>query len=202
MIYFISRVLFTLYLKACFGFEVKGRENIPERGPFIIVANHVSYGDPVVMGVAFNNVQVAFVAKKELFELPFVGGWLRSLGCISIKRWSGSSKPLKRSLKKIKEGSVLGMFPEGTRSFDGRLQKAQPGVGLIAAKTGAPIIPMYISGTEKALPRGAKMPRPCKVRATVGKAVNISDGLKVADRKMRYEMIGEKIMEAIAKLND
>jgi len=202
MTYPLSRVFFTVYLKTCFRFEVCGKESIPDRSPFIIVANHISYGDPVAMAIAFSKFKVIFIAKKELFHVPLFNVWFKSLGCIPIERWSGSSKPLKRSLKKLKEGGVLGIFPEGSRSIDGKLQKAQDGVGLIAAKSGVPIIPIYISGTDKALPRGKRMPRPCKIRVKVGKAVDITESLKINDRREIYGSIGEKIMESISKLKD
>ena len=201
-IYLLSRLFYKALLDSFFGFEVKGRENIPEKGPFIIAANHVSYADPVVVGVSCNKIPVTFMAKKELFDVPIFGAWIKAVGCIPIMRHSGDSKPLKKVMQKLKNGGALAIFPEGRRSPDGRLQKAEAGIGLIAMKTGAPIIPVYVSGTDKALPRGKKIARPCKITATIGKPVDIIESLKFSDRRKVYESVAEKAILAIAKLKD
>lgn len=202
MMYFISRFIYKFILKLFFKFEVIGKENIPKKGPFIMVSNHVSYADPAVMGVTCNTVPITFMAKQELFDKSFFGKWIKAVGCIPVGRHSGSSRPLKTALRKLKEGGALGIFPEGKRSTDGNLQKAELGVGLIALKSKAPIIPMYIVGTEKALPKGQKHLTPCKVKARVGKPVNIKGSEDFVGRRKSYEFVGEKIMGAIGRLKD
>lgn len=202
MIYFISRLIYKAILKIFFGFEVKGRENFPKKGPFILASNHVSFADPVVMGVACNTAPVAFIAKKELFDTSILGRWIKAVGCIPIERNSLSFKPLKEAVRRLKQSGVIGIFPEGTRSLDGRLQKAEPGIGLIARKSGAPIIPMYISGTEKALPRGKTSLRIHKIKATIGKPVDITESTAFPEKIKIYDSIGEKVMSAIAGLKD
>ena len=200
MIYFISRLTYGIILKLFFSLKVQDRENIPKKGPFILVGNHVSNADPVVMAVACRTMRLRFLAKRELFDRPFMGAWCRACGCIPIERYSGSSAPLKKSLNALKNGKALGVFPEGTRSRDGKLQKAQPGVGIIAAKSRVPIIPVYISGTDKALPIGGKFPRPHPIKVKVGKALDINGARSIANRRKSYESIGERIMEAIGRL--
>ena len=202
MTYLISYIIFKTILKVFFKFTIKGKENIPRKGPFIIASNHISYADPAVVGVTCNTMPVMFMAKKDLFSAPFFGWWFKALGCIPVERKSGNFTSLKKAVQRLREGKVLGIFPEGTRSFDGCLQKAEPGIGLIAAKSGVPIVPVYVSGTEKALPKGKRMPRPCRVKARVGKTVDISESVKISDRKKRYESVGEKVMDAIFKLKD
>lgn len=200
MTYFISRVIYGIILKLFFKFEVMGKNNLPARGAFIAVANHASYADPVVMAVACNTTQLKFVAKRELFGRPFLGPWCKATGCIPIERYSGSSAPLKKALKILKEGGALGIFPEGKRSPDGSLQKAEPGVGVIAARSKAPIVPMYISGADKAMPKGTKIPRPRRITVRIGRIVDISGYEDIPDRRRSYEFIGEKIMASIAGL--
>lgn len=200
MVYFISRQIYKAILKLFFKFKATGRENVPNKGPFIMVSNHMSYSDPVVMGVACHTVPLAFIAKRELFDAPFFGLWVKAVGCISIERFSGSSAPLKKALKKLKEGGAIGIFPEGTRSRDGSLQSAQPGIGIIAAKSKATLIPMHISGTDKALPVGRRFPRLCPIKANIGPAIDISGADAFSDKREFYEFIGKKVMEAIAEL--
>jgi 1-acyl-sn-glycerol-3-phosphate acyltransferase len=199
--YFISRVVYGIILKLFFKFEVIGRENIPRRGPYILAANHVSYADPVIIGVACPAPHVSFIAKRELVDKPFLGAWCRAVGCIFIERYSGSSAPLKKTLKRLKEGGVIGMFPEGRRSRDGNLQKAEPGVGVITARSKAPVIPMYIYGSERALPVGGKFPRPYyRIIVRIGKAVDLDKMPRFSKKRKAYEYIGEEVMKAIRRL--
>ena len=200
MSYFISRIIYKVILALFFKLEVAGRENIPRKGPFIMVANHMSYADPAVMGVACNTMPVSFLAKKELSEIPFLGAWCKSVGCIFVERDYGRSEPLKKALKALKDGKVLGIFPEGTRSPDGNLQKAKPGIGVIVAKSKVPVIPMYVSGTARVLPRGKKIPRPSKIRARIGKPVDMSGSYDIGKKRELYEFIGDRIMSAISSV--
>ncbi len=202
MTYFISRLLYKALLKILFGFKVIGKENIPKKGPFIMASNHVSIADPAVVGVACHTAQLTFMAKKELFDIPVFGLWFRAVGCIPTERDFRNFGPVKKAVKRLKAGGVLGIFPEGTRSVDGQLKKLEPGIGLIALKSGAPIVPVYISGTQKALPKGKKFLRPCKVTAKIGKIVDISESTGLSEKRKIYESIGEKVMDAILSLKD
>ena len=163
----------------------------------------MSYIDPAVVGATCDKVPLTFIAKQELFDHPRFGWWFKAVGCIPAERESGSFRPLKVAIEKLKSGRVsLAIFPEGTRSADASLQKAEPGIGLIAVKVKAPIIPIYVSGTDKVLPKGAKKARPYKVVARVGKAVDISESKKFSDKRKVYEDIGGRVMEAIAGLKN
>jgi len=202
MTYFISRIIFKVILKILFRFEVKGNENLPHKGPFIIASNHASIMDPAVVGVACHIMPVTFMAKRELFDDRVLGSWVRAVGCIPVERDSGSFKPLKVAVQKLKKGKVLGIFPEGKRSLDGRLQEPQAGIGLLASKSGAPIVPVYVSGTGKGLAKGKKFKTPCKVTAHIGKIVDIRESTAFPGKKEIYESIGGKVMNAISRLKD
>jgi 1-acyl-sn-glycerol-3-phosphate acyltransferase len=125
-------------------------ENLPGRKPFIICANHISWIDPITVGVAIPvRYKIYYMAKIELFKNPVVGFLLRKVGAFPIKRYDGDYVALKKSFQILKEGKVLGLFPEGSRSKDGRLQKAHDGAALIAVRSGVPILPVAIEGPYK-----------------------------------------------------
>ncbi len=200
--YVNSRLILKAILNAFFGLEIEGAENLPEKGPFIVASNHVSHVDPVVVGVACKTSQLTFMAKKELFDIPIVGPWVKAVGCIPVERDSGSYGSLKKAVKMLKEGGSIGIFPEGRRSPDGTLKKPHPGIGLLAVKSGAPIVPIYVSGTAKVMPKGQKLPKPHKIKARIGKIINISDGAGASGKREAYESIGEKVIGAIAALKN
>ena len=202
MIYFISRIIYKVLLNILGKFEVSGEENLPKKGPFIIAANHVSYADPVVAGVLCRVAPVRFMAKKELFENPKFGWWFKACQCIPIERDSKSFKPLKEAIEKLKKGEIVGIFPEGTRSPDGELHDPGLGIGLLAVKSGAPIVPVFISGTEKALPKGSSKINPTKVKAKVGKPIAVNSNNSSKDKKKLYESISRSVMGSIAQLKN
>ncbi len=147
MLYNFGRFIFAIYINVFFRFRVSGSENLPVRKPFIICANHISWIDPITVGVAIpSRYKIYYMAKIELFKNPFVGFLLRKVGAFPIKRYEGDYVALKKSFQILKEGKILGLFPEGSRSQDGRLQKAHNGAALIAVRSGVPILPVAIEG--------------------------------------------------------
>jgi 1-acyl-sn-glycerol-3-phosphate acyltransferase len=201
MVYFISRCIFSVLLYIITKLEVSGREHFPERGPFLIASNHASNIDPAVVGAACHTARVTFMAKRELFEAPRFGWWFKAVGCIPIERSASDVAPLREAIQALQRQAVIGIFPEGTRSHDGTLQRPQPGIGFLSAKTGSPIIPLYISGTDKVLPRGSKKIMSGKVRVRIGKALSPGDFKGMKKREL-YESIGEAVMQRIADLKN
>lgn len=194
--------MFKIALNMFFGLEITGRENMPKKGPFIVAANHVSYIDPAVVGAACFTTPLTFMAKKELFDNPIFGWWFKAVDCVPVGRDESKLNfgAIKEVIKKLKEGKAVGIFPEGTRSSDGKFKKPEPGIGLIAIKTKAPIVPVYVTGTENAMPKGQKFIRLCKIRAKIGKAIDIDYSENPPDKRRLYESIGEKVMDAISEL--
>ena len=202
MTYSLSRFIFKFLFFVLSKFRVFGRENLPDKGPFIIAANHTSLADPPIVGLACNKNPVRFMAKKELFEIPIFGRWIKAVHCIPVEPGS-SFGTLKEAICSLKEGKVVAIFPEGSRSPDGNLQAPQLGIGLIALKSGAPIFPLYISGTEKCLSKNTKWIKPgCEFIARIGKPVDISDSRNIADKRGAYQYIGRKVMSAIVALKN
>ena len=146
--YYVARVIVRGLLKLLTHCQVKGRENIPSQGPLLIVANHLSLADPPLLGVSLSR-KVMFMAKKELFRFRLIGYFIGGLGAFSVHRGRLDRKAMRRACQVLANGLALVMFPEGTRSRSGRLQPAFSGPALIAMRSGAPILPVGIIGTEK-----------------------------------------------------
>jgi len=138
-------------LNILFSWKVEGRENIPLTGPLILVANHVHLLDPFFLLFRFPR-WINFMAKEELFRSPFLRFWLRWAGSVSIRREGRvreKQKILKSARDALERGLILGMFPEGGRSHDGKLRKGKPGSAVIASKANVPLLPVGIVGTDK-----------------------------------------------------
>jgi 1-acyl-sn-glycerol-3-phosphate acyltransferase len=147
----IFLVTFRPLLRICFSWKAEGRENVPSTGPLILAANHVHVVDPIFLVFAFPR-WITFVAKEELFRSLFLRFWLRWAGSLPLRR-DGKVREKQRILesakKALEEGLILGMFPEGARSHDGKLRKGKPGSAVIASKTDVPVLPVGIIGTDK-----------------------------------------------------
>ncbi len=144
-----------------FRFQSSGRENVPTSGPLLVVSNHQSHLDPVLIGVACPR-QVGALARASLFVGPF--GWLiRSFGAVPVERGSATGG-IRALLGMLRAGEAAIVFPEGTRTPDGRLQRFETGFCAIARRGGAAIVPTTIDGAFAALPRGARFPRPGRSR--------------------------------------
>jgi 1-acyl-sn-glycerol-3-phosphate acyltransferase len=133
--------------------DIRGKKNVPRDGGFILASNHLSNGDPPVITAATPR-QIAWLTKAEWFSTPFVGWQFKLAGMIPVRRFDADLAALRQAQELLKSGGVLGMFPEGTRGGDGGLQKGEPGSALIALRTGAPVLPIAIWGTEH-----VKLPR-------------------------------------------
>ena len=146
--------------KALFRFHYTGRGNVPASGPLLVVSNHQSHLDPVLIGVACPR-QVGALARASLFVGPF--GWLiRSFGAVPVERGSATGG-IRALLGMLRAGEAAIVFPEGTRTTDGQLQPFQGGFCAIARRGGAAIVPTTIDGAYAALPRGAALPRPRQI---------------------------------------
>lgn len=157
MLYIITKIKFLIIFKLFFSLKVAGQENIPQDGPFIIVANHSSLLDPIILGVSIKP-KIIFVAAAYLFEIRWLGYLLRKVNSIPVQR-ENDIRAIKQSLKILQQGGVLGIFPEGgvDRQKDDLPIKA--GAAYLATKVGVPIVPIRIKGADKVLPRGAKFIR-------------------------------------------
>ncbi|MBP8717756.1 MAG: lysophospholipid acyltransferase family protein [Candidatus Caldatribacteriota bacterium] len=157
MFYKICRSICYLVVILFWSLKIKG-ENIDNyKGPIIIAANHVSYLDPIIVGISVKR-PINFIAKKEVFDVPILGYILRKLGVIPVDKKNTNPTSIKKTITLLKEGHILGIFPEGTRSLDGKLLKLNSGIIKIALQTNAPIIPIGLNGTFDVYPPHAKIP--------------------------------------------
>ena len=140
----IARVLLTLFTR----WRVNGKENIPREGPLLVAANHIATADPPVLSVSLNR-KVVFMAKEELFRSRLKGYFVRNFGAFPVHRGRLDARALRQADEMLARGLALAIFPEGTRSSNGQLQRALPGSALIATRNCAPILPAGITGTEK-----------------------------------------------------
>jgi len=190
----IRRTLYVIF-KLFNRLEVIGGENIPQNGGVIVASNHVSYLDPPVLGVALKR-RPTYIAKEGLFRIPFIGRIVRAC-CFPVKRDKPQPSLIKEAVNRLKKGEILVLFPEGSRSVDGNFLDAKRGVGMIAVISAVPVVPTLIEGTDKALPVGANLLRPAKIRVVFGSPLTV--GIKEKD-KVSQERISREIMDRIKKL--
>ncbi len=138
------------------GKEVYGKENVPLEGGAIVAPNHVSYVDPPLVAACLPR-RTYFMAKRELFELPILGRFMHDNYAFPVERRGSDLVALRHAVEVLKAGELLLIFPEGTRSEDGEIGPGELGCALVAGRAGVPIVPCAVVGTERILPRGAKM---------------------------------------------
>lgn len=192
--YKFGRFLCWVYCGFFIRLKVSGKENIPKKGGFILASNHISYLDPVVLGFACPR-DLNFMAKEELFHNPFFGWAIRSVGAFPVKRKSADMSALKEAIKRVNSGKGLVLFPEGERGSGGSLQQPQAGIGFLAAKVNAPVIPAFIKGTEQALPKGSKAMKAANVSVVFGRQILI-------ERRIPYQQTAQLIMDSIRHLSN
>ncbi|HEY3249311.1 MAG TPA: lysophospholipid acyltransferase family protein [bacterium] len=178
--------------------KVEGREHEPARGPFIVAGNHASAIDPPLAGGAIRH-RASYMAKDELFAVPVLGAWLRSVGVFPVKRGQADRRAIRRSLQVLEQGGVLVMFPEGTRSEDGRLRDPEPGAALIALRTGVPVLPVAVVGSQRILPKNARWPRFAQVVVRIGPPLSVPR----IEGRLDHDVLdawGRTIMDAIAAM--
>jgi 1-acyl-sn-glycerol-3-phosphate acyltransferase len=202
--YRFCRFLYRCYFWTYHRGRVIGREKLPDEGGFILAGNHVSFLDPPFLGQACRR-EAFFMARDTLFRHPVANWILRSWNCVPIRREGGDIGAMRTVIKMLKEGKAVLMFPEGTRSPDGKLQRGRAGIGMIVARTGAKVVPMRILGTDRALPKGARFPRPAKVTIKFGDPFAYPlpadfDQLEPDRQKQIYQEISDEIMRRIGAL--
>ena len=140
----------------CFGCRVYGRENVPASGPFLLVSNHQSYFDPFLCTV-FIKRMLGYLARDTLFSNRFFGWLLRSVNAVPLKRGSADLGAIRIILSKLKTGNAICLYPEATRTPDGKIAEFKGGIGLLCRRAEVPVVPMIIDGAFEAWPRDKKL---------------------------------------------
>ena len=159
----VCRIVSTLM----FDLKVEGIEHVPRRGGALLISNHQSYLDPVLVGVQLQR-HVSFIAKSQLFEMPVLSWLIPRLNTFPVRRGESDVSAIKEALRRVHEGQILTMFPEGTRSLDGNLLPIQAGIALMVKRAEAPVIPAVVDGSRNAWGRGTKFPKVAPVRVMYG----------------------------------
>jgi len=178
--------------------EVQGRDRIPPGRPVVFMANHQSNCDPPALLAVLPNVLV--LVKKEFFRVPIMGSAMRLVGFIRVDRKNREQAldAVERGVLALNAGKSFLVYPEGTRSPDGRLQKLKKGVFVMAVKAGAPIVPISVSGSNKIMPKGKFVIRPGRVRITFHDSIE-TEGLTTEDRDLIIERVRQAILTGLAK---
>jgi 1-acyl-sn-glycerol-3-phosphate acyltransferase len=197
-IYRIGHTLCTVVAELAFRLKIYGRDNLIEDGPAIYASNHASYLDPPLVGVACRK-EVFYLARKTLFEKPVLGPLLPRINCIPVDRDRGDVAAVRTLLRLLKEGKRVVVFPEGTRSKDGNLQPARAGLGLIIAKSLAPVVPVRVFGSYAALPRSGGI-HFVPITLVVGKPIFFTKEDLGTDERLAYQTLSDRVMATIAAL--
>lgn len=185
--YQFFKTLFWLIAKCCFGFRWKGREHIPRGTGALICANHQSYFDPVLVGICFRK-QINFLARNTLFDLFLFGRLIHYLEAIPIDRDGLSISGIKETLRRLKRGEMVLIFPEGTRTLDGQVGPLKPGFCALARRGKVPILPAGIDGAYDAWPRSRRWPRPTRLRTCFGPPITLEEIAQLTDEQLMAEV--------------
>ena len=193
MIYNLLRAIVKLFFTVFFRITYTGHANIPASGPVIVASNHVSFWDPPVIGCGMQR-SIHFMAKEELFNFPIFSWVIRELKAFPVKRGTADRNAIRTALSLLEQGEIVGLFPEGTRSKTGLLGRAEPGLALIAAKSGAVIVPTALIGTDKILCGWRMFP---KIEVKFGKPIIVEKGVA---NKESLDKLTKQMMSEIAAL--
>lgn len=156
LFYEAIRVTTQVGLMALFGFRWRGVRSLPARGPVLVVANHQSYLDPPMVGCALKHRQFDFLARAGLFESKWLGPLITALHSVPVRENGGDPASIKEILRRLEQGRVVLVFPEGTRTMDGSIGEFKRGVAVILRRSRCPVLPVGIAGAREAWPRGGR----------------------------------------------
>jgi len=197
-LYWFFHTLFGMIARVAFQYRAYGQENIIEEGPAIMAVNHQSYLDPPLVGITCKN-ELYYLARKTLFEKKLLGPIISRVNALPVDLSRGDLAAFRSVMKLLQEGHRTVIFPEGTRSLTGQIQKARPGIGMIIARTLAPVVPIRIFGSFEAWPKGGKI-RPHPITVVVGKPIRFKKDDFPAHNREVYQKISEQVLDAVAAL--
>jgi 1-acyl-sn-glycerol-3-phosphate acyltransferase len=195
------RLMYRFY----FRWHVYHPERVPSVGPVILASNHASFLDPPLIGCGLHR-EVCYLARESLFRFPIIGPGLRAVNAIPVDRDGGGGAGLKAIFDRLLDGHAILLFPEGTRSKDGRLQPARSGIGLVVIKSGAPVVPVRVFGTFEAYNKNTVIARPHPVTVKYGRPISfiaLRAEAKSAPKprlKRIYQEVADEIMREVARL--
>jgi 1-acyl-sn-glycerol-3-phosphate acyltransferase len=177
-----------------FHIRVFDRRFVPKKGGAILLSNHQSFADPVLIALGLDR-QVSFMARDTLFNMPGFCWLIKTLNAFPVRRGTADLKALKGAIERLKTGSAVIVFGEGTRTRDGRIGAVLPGVALLAKRGGVPVIPVVIDGAYESWPRSQNLPKPEEIRVVFGKPVPPESA-----GKMKNEEWADMITDTLRKM--
>lgn len=200
MIFWISVIIFLVFSKIYFRGKGIGKENFPDTGPYIGVANHNSNMDAIAMSLVAKQ-KVHAMAKDSLFRVPVLKWWVKAVGMFPVVRDAADEGAFNYALELLKQGEVLFMAPEGTRKKEnGERKRPRTGFVRLAQLAACPVVPVAIYGTDKALPPGAWFPRPVKVRVKVGSPIQLEKIEVTIENKDKLQQQANMVMDRIHEM--
>lgn len=196
--YNICYTISKLVLQSLFQRRIIHPERMPEEGGYLLASNHASFLDPPLVGTCSRG-DVYYMARKTLLDIPVLGKLLPELNLILVERDKVDTSALKVVVRQIRSGRSVVVFPEGTRSPDGNLQPAKPGIGFIIAKTRAPVVPVRIFGSFDAFPKSGGV-RLCPITVVIGETIHFTDEDIGDGGREDFQRLSERVMQAISAL--
>lgn len=200
VVFVFSRFIMWVGLKIWNRFQAIGSDNMPERGGVIIASNHASFLDPPLVACGLMHRYVRFIGRDTLFQNRVGAWWAENIGVLCIGRIRGDIAAFKAALIVLKTGGALCLFPEGTRTLDGRLLSPKSGIGFLIMKAGVPVVPVYIDGSFAAFPKGAKWIKPLKIKVYYGALITPDKFQQLGSGRDIYDKATELVMKKIAEL--
>ncbi|MBW4468280.1 MAG: 1-acyl-sn-glycerol-3-phosphate acyltransferase [Pegethrix bostrychoides GSE-TBD4-15B] len=184
-------------LHSYFRGQIYGAEHVPARGRLIVVANHASDFDPPILSSCVRR-PVSYMAKEELFQVPVLSHAIRLYGAYPVKRGSADRSAIRAALAQLEAGWAVGVFPQGTRSSDGRISIPKLGAALLAAKSQSPLLPVSLWGTEFIVTKGRKLPQPVPITVRIGAPIPPPPN---SDR-LQLEAVTQQYVDIIHAMHD
>ena len=193
MIYWVSYYIIKTIGQIFSPRTILGKEHIPKQGGFILASNHKSNLDPFLIGLSFNR-RISYMAKDSLFRNPITRFFLDHVEAFPVRRGASDVRALRETLRRLKRGLPVVVFPQGTRQGSGRSNKTRPGIGFLAVKGGVPVVPVHIDGSDKILPPKSRFPKRGRITISFGRPLSFSEG-------QPYQEIVTSIMKEIEALS-
>ncbi|MCI0566766.1 MAG: 1-acyl-sn-glycerol-3-phosphate acyltransferase [Acidobacteria bacterium] len=201
MFYAFVKLFFAPLVRIYLRLRVRGRERVPAQGPAIVVANHASFLDPIVLGSACPR-KIHFIVLQAMYDWWRLRWFYWGMQTIPVRADEGDPRAIRLALWRLKRGHVVGLFPEGARSGDGVMREGKMGVALLAALSGAPVIPCFIQGAFESLPPGVRFPRPARVSVSFGEAVTFQRGEGAKRDRADLERFSSRLLAEIVRLKE
>jgi 1-acyl-sn-glycerol-3-phosphate acyltransferase len=198
MFYWFVKGIFFPFVHFYLGLTRDGLENLPRKGPVIVVSNHTSYADAIILGSASPR-PIHFIVLRWMYDLLLIRWFYWGMGTIPVRAEGQDSKGIKRALRLLSTGRVLGVFPEGSRSVDGQLAEPRLGAAMIAAMSGAVVVPVHIDGARESLPVGGVFPKPARIHVRFGPPLRF-DRERLGSGREGLSTFASEMLHAIRRL--